>query len=77
MLFCSSSHDQLSACVVIRKALSAEAYPRIDDVVDAGFLPRLIELLKIDPDLNPPKNLQLLFQCSWAVTNLCSGEQRQ
>ena len=48
MLFCSSSHDQLSACVVIRKALSAEAYPPIDDVVDAGFLPRLIELLKID-----------------------------
>ena len=54
-----------------RKVLAIEHVPPIDAVIDAGACPRLVELLA-----SPASPSRLLFECSWALTNIASGNSR-
>jgi len=62
---------QFAAVQSTRKMLSRERKPPIDDVINAGLLPRLIEFLAcVDrPDLQ--------FEAAWALTNIASGSSTQ
>ncbi len=52
----------------IREILSIESNPPIDDIIDSGITPKLIEFLNIN--YNKYSNLQ--FDACWSLTNLCS-----
>jgi len=55
----------------LRKLLSKENDPPIQAVIDAGVVPRLVQLTS----LSSPKKVQ--FEAAWCLTNVCSGTTEQ
>jgi importin subunit alpha-1 len=65
------SHDfaqQFAAVRAVRKLLSKENNPPIQDVIDSGAVPHLVQLIK--PGV---ARATLQFEATWALTNIVSG----
>ncbi|EZG76056.1 importin subunit alpha [Gregarina niphandrodes] len=62
---------QCEAAKEIRHMLSLHSNPPIQPVIDAGLVPRFMELLRMDsrPDVQ--------FEAAWALTNIASGDSAQ
>jgi len=58
---------QYESVTQIRKMLSIERNPPIQQVIESGIIPRLVEFLKRG------ENPGLQFEASWALTNVASG----
>jgi hypothetical protein len=58
---------QLPAVTQIRKLLSIEQSPQIEEVIGAGVVPRLVQLMQ------GGDNPMLQFESAWALTNIASG----
>jgi len=58
---------QLEAASELRKLVSIENDPPLQEVIDSGAVPELIELLE-ESDRH-----EVQFECCWALTNLVSG----
>ncbi len=60
--------EQLRGVVAIRKLLSQASDPPVDAVLAAGLLPRLVQLLQTT-------DAKLLFEATWAITNIASTDR--
>ena len=64
--------QQLLGITRLRKLLSVEHNPPIQEVIDANLVPKLIEYLDINN-----KNQSIQFEATWALTNIVSGNSEQ
>ena len=62
---------KLKAVQTVRKMLSVENSPPIQQVIDLGYIPYLVEFLKAE---NFP---EIQFEAAWALTNVASGTAEQ
>lgn len=62
---------QLSAVQAARKLLSSDRNPPIDDLIESGILPILVNCLEKEGQTN------LQFEAAWALTNIASGTSMQ
>ena len=65
-----TKEQQLLGIVSVRKLLSIEKNPPIQDVIDSGLVSKFVEFL----DSNSP---ELQFETAWALTNILSGNTAQ
>jgi|Transcript_67679 hypothetical protein len=62
---------KLSVIIKIRKLLSIEKNPPIQEILDSNILPILIQCIEEETDV------QLKFEIAWIITNIASGTSEQ
>lgn len=73
MIMSFSPEYQLDGATLIRKLLSAERDPPIQDFIDLGVVPRLLALGAGQDGATPP----VQFEALWGLTNIASGSTEQ
>ncbi|KAJ4905469.1 Importin subunit alpha-3 [Raphanus sativus] len=66
-IWSEDSNSQLETTILLRKMLSREQNPPINDVIQSGVVPRVVTFLS---RVDFPK---LQFEAAWTLTNIASG----
>ena len=75
-IFSMDFKEAFKATQAARKILSRERNPPIDDLIDAGIVPKLVDSLSVSsPDQQETNTM--LFEAAWALTNIASGNSSQ
>jgi hypothetical protein len=62
--------DKFKGLVGIRKLLSIESHPPIQEIIDLKIVPELINLLENTPN-------EFKYEAVWSLTNIATGEEEQ
>lgn len=69
---------QLAAATELRKMLSLQYDPPIQEVIECSFIPRLVHLIRLSWQTSNDKLSQdIQYECLWACTNVASGDSAQ
>jgi len=71
MIRTDDAQKQLESTTQFRKLLSIERNPPIQEVIQCGVVPRLVEFLTYGD------HTKLIFEAAWALTNIASGSSDQ
>lgn len=81
LLFSKSLREVMDGVIAFRKCLSIEEGPPIQAVIDAGLVPRLVELLAREHALYNNGEIGIIrkirCEAAWALTNIASGSTEQ
>lgn len=81
MLYSKDPKEVAEGIVRFRKALSIEHSPPIQPIIDAGLVPRFVELLSSSNILyshaDEKTAKQIRTEAAWALTNIASGNTEQ
>lgn len=68
----------LEAVARVRQLLSIEDNPPIQPILDAGLVPKFVDLLKVNSQQpGNTLNAEIQFEACWALTNIASGNAAQ
>lgn len=70
-IYSNNPEDLQIGAIQIRKLLSSSKnQPPLEEVIQTGIVPRLVQLMQYDDD-------KLKMECAWTLTNLASGTSQQ
>jgi importin subunit alpha-1 len=71
ILLSKEEKKKIEAIIEVRKYLSMQKNPPIDEVIDLGLIPIFVDFLK------NYENPQIQFEAAWILTNIASGNSEQ
>jgi hypothetical protein len=60
--------ERILGAIIFRRFLSKTTNPPIDEFINTGVIPKLLELFKNEPD-----NHYLRYEIAWTILNVASG----
>lgn len=77
----NSLEDIYRGTYEVRRLLSVEYHPPINDIIDSGILPRIAEFLSLSCPVYVNGNTEMIndirIESAWIITNIASGNSKQ
>lgn len=70
-IYCTCVYRSLDSATKLRKILSMELNPPIQEVIDCGAVPIFVDMLR--PGSSDSVHPSIQFESAWALTNIASG----
>lgn len=76
MIMGDNKLEKVRATQIVRKLLSKEKDPPIDEIINANLVPVFAQFIKTD-NVTQKEDNDLIFESLWVLTNVASGSTKQ